>query len=54
MAVFAVGIIRRMLELRGRSLPKWTTHYVQLPVQHHTAEWLGPRPGRDVPIAFNC
>ena len=48
MVVFAVDMNRRMMELRGRNLPMWTTHYADSAVQPQSAEWLCPRPGRDV------
>ena len=47
--VFAVGMSRRMMELRGRSLPMWTTHSAEIAGAAHQAEWLCPRPGRDGP-----
>ena len=48
--VFAVGRSRRMMELRGRSLPMWTTHSAEIAGAAHQAEWLCPRPGRDGPM----
>ena len=48
--VFAVGMSRRMMELRGRSLPMWTPHFAETAGAPHQAEWLCPRPGRDGPM----
>src|ERR1700712_1032055 len=47
--VFAVGRSRRMMELRGRSLPMWTPPSAETAGAAHQAEWLCPRPGRDGP-----
>ena len=48
--VFAVGMSRRMMELRGRSLPMWTPHFAERAGAAHQAEWPCPRPGRDGPM----
>ena len=48
--VFAVGMRRRMMELRGRSLQMWTPHSAGTAGAPHQAEWLCPRPGRDVSV----
>ncbi len=38
MVVFAVGMSRRMMELRGWSLPMWTAHFAEPAVQPQSAE----------------
>lgn len=45
---FAVNIGCRMMELRGRSLQMYSAHSAKPAVRPHLAEWLCPRPGRDV------
>ena len=48
MVVFAVGMCRRMMGLRGATAPRFITHSVAVEASDATsvAEWVGLRPGR--------